>query len=293
MPQIQFELDDITLDNNELVFCQKASFGDFESDLYFFGKLMGDKINGRFESERGDILVEGTRIKNPPSPVGDWDVQVKFIDTIFEEKMEISRDENGRLTGKWMSQLPEDEITDLKFDGNKLNFVRKSRTYDGVMKFEFEGMVIDDILIGQFTSGVSKIDVTGNRKVIPLQGEWEIVTAASSGERTSILTVNDDMTAVYRLGGVDVPVKNLDYEYGQLTFTVDLSFGEIVFRMDFAGHVSDKKIEGQFTTPRGIRKVTGKKIDTKDQCEQQCSLPMANNPGLEKQVGQCCVCSEL
>ena len=202
---------------------------------------------------------------------------------------------NGKLSGKWISQLPEEEIIELKFENSRLSFIRRSKMDGGDVELRFEGVIIGNRLTGHFASGINRLDVTGTRIIIPLAGKWEIITTTERSKNISTLTVRDDMTATYKLGDYnDVPVRNLEFKNGLLNFKVDLNFGEIVYRMDFAGQITGTTIEGEFTTPRGIMKAIGKKIEEdKNRCEQHSTLPLANHPGPNAPTDKCCCDSKI
>jgi hypothetical protein len=68
------------------------------------------------------------------------------------DKLSITKDANGVLAGKWTGQRGESTISNMKLEGNKLTFTRKSKM--GEMEFEmtYEGAVEGDQIKGKSTS---------------------------------------------------------------------------------------------------------------------------------------------
>ena len=68
------------------------------------------------------------------------------------------------------------------------------------------------------------------------------------------------MTGTYEMRNDDVPIKDLKVEGDQVTFKVEMSFGDRQFEMNFKGKLQDGALVGEMTTSRGSMKATGKKI---------------------------------
>ena len=70
--------------------------------------------------------------------------------------------------------------------------------------------------------------------------------------------VDNDLWGHQFFGG-EIPIKDLKLDGEQVTFGVELGFGDRTFNMDFSGKLDGKTLKGEFETPRGKREVTGKK----------------------------------
>jgi len=71
------------------------------------------------------------------------------------------------------------------------------------------------------------------------------------------------MTGFYESFGGEIPMKNLKLENGQITFKLEMGFGDMTFEMDFKGKLDGKTLKGQMESDRGTSDVTGKKIEKK------------------------------
>ena len=93
-----------------------------------------------------------------------------------------------------------------------------------------------------------------------IAGTWELTTESSRGTRTRTLTINEDFTGSYQGRNREFPVTDLKLEGDQLSFTIQMKWQDREFTMDFKGTVDGDSIKGAWTTSRGVREVTGKKI---------------------------------
>jgi hypothetical protein len=69
------------------------------------------------------------------------------------------------------------------------------------------------------------------------------------------------MTARYQFFDGEIPVKDVKLENNQVTFAIEMGFGDQTFNMDYKGTLAGKTLDGEFTTPNGSMKATGKKIE--------------------------------
>jgi hypothetical protein len=260
-PEFKIEISDIKFENGVLSFIQKGQFGENEFEILYDGILKDGKLEGIMTGERGDIPVIATRIKPPENPIGLWNIKHKVKDLQVKEKLIISKSEIGSLMATCESKMEEDVISDVKFEDGKLSFNRACKKDGNDVAMSFEGIIMHNMLAGKYTSEVGQWDVAGIRICPELIGKWELKTDAESGTKTAILTINDDMTGTYQSSDADVPIKELNYEEGKLNFKIEMQNGdEQLVEMGFKGEFHGNAINGELTTPKGINKITGKKI---------------------------------
>jgi hypothetical protein len=89
-----------------------------------------------------------------------------------------------------------------------------------------------------------------------LIGTWHLDVTTERGPYRQRLSIHRDMSGRF---GV-LPIKKVDYQDGQIGFTVTMPFGDQEFEMKFTGKLSDAKLTGELDTSRGIQQITGEKI---------------------------------
>ena len=119
-------------------------------------------------------------------------------------------------------------------------------------------MLVSVVMLGSL--GCSDDLASAPAKSSAIAGTWELTTESSRGIRTRTLTINEDFTGSYKGRNREFPVTGLKLEGDQLSFTVQMKWQDREFTMDFKGTVDGNSIKGTWTTSRGIREVTGKKI---------------------------------
>lgn len=254
------ELSDIKFENKKLSFVRTRKWRDREFKSTFKGTLKDGNLVGTLSSERGQFPATVSRIKPKPVVIGNWDIKIKVREREFTNKLSISQTPDGKLVGKWTSERGQHTVSNIKFKDGKLTFTRKSTYRDMERESTFEGTVQGHKLIGKIKSQRGEMTVTGKRIGAELIGKWELTTTSERGTRKSTLMVGGDMTATYQTGFGEVPVSDLKLEGDKVTFKIKMGFGQRQFEMEFKGKLDGNTLDGEFTTPRGTRKVTGKKI---------------------------------
>ncbi len=112
------------------------------------------------------------------------------------------------------------------------------------------------------TIGEGEIEANGKRLIPSVFGKWEFTTETQRGTRKRVLTLKEDMTGTYQMRDREVPIKELKIEEQEITFKLEMSFGERSFTMDFRGKVEGDTLDGEFITQRGKREVKGKRAGT-------------------------------
>jgi hypothetical protein len=188
-------------------------------------------------------------------------MQYKIGDRDVTGRLALSQKPDGGLEGKWTSERGESTISNVKSQDAKLTFDRTSNFNGNEFKSSFEGTVQGDKLTGVFKSERGEIPATGQRFGAAIIGDWELTITSEQGTRTSMLMVYPDVTGRLEFFGGEIPIKNLKFEGDQLTFAIEMGFGDQTFTMDFKGKVDGKTLKGQMTSSRGTSEVAGKKIE--------------------------------
>jgi hypothetical protein len=168
----------------------------------------------------------------------------------------------GMDTHALSADYGEHTISNVKFEDGKLTYTRKSKINDFEFESTFEGTIKGHKLAGAFKSQRGEIPATGERVGAPLIGKWELTTTSERGTRTSMLTIFGDMTGRYESFGGEIPIKDLKLQGDQVTFVIEMGFGDQTFKMDFKGKLDGTTLNGERTTSRGTSEFTGKKVKT-------------------------------
>jgi hypothetical protein len=76
-----------------------------------------------------------------------------------------------------------------------------------------------------------------------------------------MLTIYGDLTGRYEMFGGEIPIKDLKLEGDQVSFKVEMGFGDQTFTMEFKGKLDGTILKGQMSSERGTDEVTGKKVE--------------------------------
>ena len=65
-----------------------------------------------------------------------------------------------------------------------------------------------------------------------------------------MLTIYGDMTGRYEMFGGEIPIKDLKLEGDQVSFKVEMGFGDQTFKMEFKGKLDGKTLKGQTSSDK-------------------------------------------
>jgi hypothetical protein len=119
-------------------------------------------------------------------------------------------------------------------------------------------LVLISLMVGMSGCGAELAD---KAPAAALVGTWELTTESERGTRTRELVINEDLNGTYKGRNREFPVTDLTVEGDQVSFNIEMSFGERKFVLEFAGTLENDSLNGEFTTPRGSREVTGKRAE--------------------------------
>ena len=108
---------------------------------------------------------------------GDWNVKAEFNGRQMESILSFSRDQEGNLTGQWISFGGISELKDLTYEDGQLSFARVSRSRDGQSSTStFKGTLADGKLSGTVSSDRGEYPLTGERapRMPRAAGTWDM-----------------------------------------------------------------------------------------------------------------------
>jgi len=139
------QLSDITFEGGKLKFVQTNSFGGQQMKTTYEGTLEGKSIKGTAKGQFGESTFEGTlqgeAKTGADAIVGEWQMNVNMPARENVEKLTVTKGADGSLSGKWEGRRGESKISNMKFEGGKLTFIRTSEFGGQIRDSEFEGTV--------------------------------------------------------------------------------------------------------------------------------------------------------
>jgi len=193
---------------------------------------------------------------------GDWEITMDFGGRQSFAALSISKKADGTFAGKWGSA----ELSDVKFDGQKLTFVRIIRMQDNEFRMNYEGTLQDGKLAGKFTSDRGEFAANGARtKPRPaVLGQWDLSYKIGDRDVTAKLSISQlpdgTLDARWTSGFGESVVSNVKFQDGKLSFARQSKFGDREFTSTFEGVVSGHKLTGTIKSDRGEIAVNGQRV---------------------------------
>jgi len=255
------DLTDVKFQDGKLTFVRTIRFGDQEFSLDYAGTLKDGKITGTMSSDQGEFDVNGARFKPMCPALGHWDINFNVQDRQINARLSVSQKPDGTLDGKWSREEGQHTISNVKFKDGKLTYTRHVKLNDFEFDVDYEGVIKGNELAGTMKSDMGDIPANGKRFGAPLIGKWDLTSVSDFGTRQSMMRINPDMTGRYEFFGGEIPMKDLKLEGNQVTFALEMGFGDQTFTLDFKGTLDGKNLKGQMNSDRGTSDITGKKIE--------------------------------
>jgi hypothetical protein len=208
----------------------------------------------------------------PPSPrgrgiYGDWQVKVEFGEGQMESILSFSRDDEGNITGQWISFFGVNDLKDVKFEENKLSFVQVVRFGDNEFTQNFTGTVEDGKMKGILSGdrGESKLEGQRSPRMQRAVGNWEIKFKMGDREITTTLVVKagkeGELTAEWQSQWGEHKITDVQYERGRLTFKRESKFQDRQMESIFEGTIGrDNTLTGVIKSEMGEVQAEGKLI---------------------------------
>jgi hypothetical protein len=256
---------DVKYEDGKVTFTRTIGPPDREFTSDYEGTLKDGKLMLTITNDFGDMSAVGERPKPMCPALGQWNINFKVegFDMDIEAKLTISKTADGKFEGKWIENVGEHSVSDIKFENGKLSLKRHSNVEGMEFDSTYAGTIKGNELIGTLTSEMGDIPANGKRHGAELVGEWELTTVSDFGERTSMMRIFGDLTGRYEFFDSEIPMKDIKIEGNQVTFVIEMGFGDRTFQMDFKGELDDKNLKGQMESDRGTSDVTGKKMEKK------------------------------
>ncbi len=193
---------------------------------------------------------------------GEWEIASEFNGRQMLSTLTIAKNADGTLTGKWGST----DLSNVKFDGQKLTFVRTMKFGDQEFSMNYTGTLKDGKLAGTVSSDRGEFTNTGTRRKpeSPAVGQWDLSYRFGDREMTAKLIVSQktdgalDAKWISQFG--ESAISNVKFANGKLSFTRKIKFNDNEFETTFEGTVAGDKLTGASKSERGDIPVTGQRF---------------------------------
>ena len=190
---------------------------------------------------------------------GEWEMVTDFNGRQTFATLTISKNADGALTGKWGSS----DLSNVKFEGDKLTFTRTMRFGDQEFTMTYAGTLKDGKITGLMSSDRGEFPVNGARMKPkpPALGVWELKYTVGDRDVTAKMAISQKADGVldvkYASQMAESVVSNVKFQDGKLTFDRAAKFNDQEFKMTFAGTVQGDKLTGAFKSDMGEVPVAG------------------------------------
>ena len=197
---------------------------------------------------------------------GDWQIKMKFGEREFESILAFSRNQEGQYTGHWISFWGRNELTDVKFEDNKLSFTQVMRFGGEERTSKFTGAIEQGELSGLLIGDQGETEIKGKRapRIPRGVGSWDMKIKAGEREYTGTLTITADkegnLSGTWKSSRGEGKVSDVKYENRMLTFKRVIERDSGQMEMAFEGTLRNTSLEGVFTSDRGETPATGTRV---------------------------------
>jgi hypothetical protein len=192
---------------------------------------------------------------------GEWEMAMDFGGRESFATLSITKKADGTLTGKWGSS----DLTDVKFENDKLTFVRTIRFGDQEFTMNYSGTLKEGKLTGTMSSDRGDMPVNGVKKKpkLPVVGQWDIKFNVGDREIKSklIITQKSDgsLEGKWEEPGQHV-LSDVKFENGKLTFTRKSKIEDMEFETTYEGTVKGDELIGMLKGEGGPWQANGKRL---------------------------------
>jgi len=219
---------------------------------------------------------------------GDWLLKSQFDDRQMTSILSLSRDKQGQLTGQWISFWGLSELSDIKYEENKLSFVQTGRYRDREYRSEFTGAIKRGKLSGTSSSerGESKVEGERIRPMPLVAGTWEMKVKVGEREYAGTMVVKADkerkLTADWQSERGEHEITDMKLEKKKLTFNRKSKIQDSQWESTFEGTVKGHTLSGIFKSERGEIAAEGKRIGAA--LVGKWDLEMTSEEGSRRQI---------
>ncbi|MHC4467527.1 MAG: SAM-dependent methyltransferase [Planctomycetota bacterium] len=188
---------------------------------------------------------------------GDWEIKMVFNGQKVTSILSFSQEKESKLTGKWIAFWGVNELNNLKYEENKLNFVQVSQFGNNEITSNFAGAIQRGKLSGTLSNDRGEFEVEGKRlrRMPMVMGSWEMKFTVGEHDITTMLIVKADdngkPAAEWRSQWGEHQITDVTFKKGKLTFHRKSKFQDQEFDSTFEGTLKAHKLSGVIKSERG------------------------------------------
>lgn len=177
---------------------------------------------------------------------GDWEMKMDLNGRVSFASLSISKKPDGTLAGQWGSN----ELSEVKFAGAKLSFVRTLRFGDNEFKMNYEGSLKDGALTGELSSERGSFAANGARPrpKSPVLGRWALRYSIGDRDINATLAVWEGpagaLDAKWTSETGEHVVSNVKVQDGKLSLARKSKIGDREFETTYEATAQGNKILG-------------------------------------------------
>ena len=208
------------------------------------------------------LLVQTPLVRAADGVVGDWEITMEFGGGQSFATLSIAEKADGALMGKWGSS----ELSNVKFQDNRLTFTRTIRFGDNEFSLNYIGALENGKLIGLLSSDRGEFPANGARKKpkCPALGQWDVKFNVGDREITGKLLIAEKSDGALEGKWIsergNTVISNVKFQDGKLTYDRKTTFDERTYESSFQGMVEGHTLDGTFKSGRGEMPATGRRI---------------------------------
>jgi len=193
---------------------------------------------------------------------GPWEMTMDFGGRLAFATLTVSKNADGTFAGKWGS----DNLSSVKFDGQKLTFTRTIKFGDNEFTMTYAGTLKDGKITGEFSTDNGPFGANGARKkpFAPAVGQWDMQYKIGDRDVTGRLAISQkadgSLEGKWTSERGESTISNVKSQDGKLTFDRTSSFNGNEFKSSFEGTVQNDRLTGTFKSERGEIAAAGQRF---------------------------------
>lgn len=201
-------------------------------------------------------------------PNGEWLVKADLNGRTMESILTFARNDQGGLTGQWISFWGLSELEDVRFEDGQLTFTQVFRPANGdPMTSKFKGAIANRQLTGTMSSDRGEYQLTGERRprLSRAVGDWDMTVKMGDRELKGKLIIRpgpeNTLKAEWQSERGEHQITDVALERNALRFTRTSKFQDREWTSTFEGTLQRDALSGVFKSERGEASAEGTRLN--------------------------------